>query len=185
MNCTRKFEFYVSPDGSVKVDEEGVPIVKEFTEQEHELTDFVASLIERQYPSAYKALEIEYRASMPNKRFFKFLIVHRFIRCNFGKFDGLTYDIEGEVLHIEDIACPLKWKNDCPLKGIVCRPRPFGLTKREAEIAKMASTGNTYEEISEELGISHSTIKNILQKIKEKLHLSTSKDITKIIITTL
>lgn len=183
--CVRKIEFYVSPDGKVKVDEEGVPITKDFTESERDLTYYVAGLIQKQYPEAYQALALQYQASRPNKPFFQFLIVHRFIRCNFGKFDGLTYDIEGDVLHIEDIACPLKWRNDCPLRGIVCRPKPFGLTPREAEVAKLSSTGRTYEEISGELGISHSTIKNTIQKIKEKLHLTSSKDITKLIIATL
>lgn len=181
----RKIEFYVSPDGKVKVDEEDIPFTKEYAEGDKELTEYVAGLIKNQYPEAYNALALEYRASMPNKPFFQFLIVHRFIRCNFGKFDGLTYDIEGDVLHIEDIACPLKWRNDCPLRGIVCKPKPFGLTSREAEVAKLSSTGRTYEEISEELGISHSTIKNTIQKIKEKLHLSSSKDITKLMIATL
>lgn len=181
----RKIEFYVSPDGKVKVDEDGLPFAKEYTEADHELTDFVAGLIEKQYPTAYHALELEYRASMPNKRFFRFLIVHRFIRCNFGKFDGLTYDIEGSILHLEDVACPLKWRNDCPLRGVVCKPQPFGLSPREAEVAKLVSTGRTYDEVSEELGIAHSTIKNVIQKVKEKLHLASSKDIAKIIVATL
>ena len=183
--CMRKIEFYVSPDGKVKVDEDGIPFTKEYTEGDKELTEYVARLIKKQYPEAYNALSLKYRTSMPNKAFFQFLIVHRFIRCNFGKFDGLTYDIEGDVLHIEDIACPLKWRNDCPLKGVVCRPKPFGLTSREAEVAKLSSSGRTYDEISEELGISHSTIKNTIQKIKEKLHLSSSKDIAKLMIATL
>lgn len=181
----RKIEFYVSPDGSVKVDEEGIPFTKEYSEHDKELTEYVAGLIKNQYPEAYNALALEYRASMPNKTFFQFLIVHRFIRCNFGKFDGLTYDIEGDVLHIEDIACPLKWRNDCPLRNVVCKPKPFGLTSREAEVAKLSSSGRTYDEISEELGITHSTIKNTIQKIKEKLHLSSSKDIAKLMIATL
>lgn len=183
--CMRKIEFYVSPDGKVKVDEEGVPFTKEYSEKEKELTDYVAELIRNQYPEAFNALAVEYRASMANKPFFLFLIVHRFIRCNFGKFDGLTFDIEGGVLHIEDVACPLKWRNDCPMKGIVCKPKPFGLTTREAEVAKLSSSGRTYDEISEELGITHSTIKNTIQKIKEKLHLSSSKDIAKLMIATL
>lgn len=183
--CMRKIEFYVSPDGKVKVDEESIPFTKEYTEADKELTEYVARLINNQYPEAYNALAQEYRASMPNRQFFRFLIVHRFIRCNFGKFDGLTYDIEGDVLHIEDIACPLKWRNDCPLRGVVCKPKPFGLTSREAEVAKLSSSGRTYEEISEELGITHSTIKNTIQKIKEKLHLSSSKDIAKLMIATL
>ena len=185
MCASRKIEFYISPDGKVKVDEEGVPLTKELTEHDLELIDYVACLIRKQYPEAYETLARHHNSSILNKNYHKFLIVHRFIRCNFGKFDGLTYDIEDGVLHIEDVACPLKWKNDCPLCGIVCNPKPFGLTPREAEVAKLSSTGRTYKEIAQELGISHSTIKNTIQKIKGKFHLSSSKDIAKLIITTL
>lgn len=66
----RKIEFYISPDGNVKVDEEGVTFTREYTESDHELTDFVSGLIEKQYPQAYHALEQEYEASMLNKSFF-------------------------------------------------------------------------------------------------------------------
>lgn len=126
----------------------------------------------------------EYAKSRPNRRHYDYLRAHRFIRCNFGKFDGLTWDIEGEVLHLEDTSCPLKWGGECPMLGVICRPKPFGLTSREAEVATMASSGNTYDEISEELGIAHSTIKNILQKVKCKLNLGSSKDIAKLFIAT-
>lgn len=180
-----KIEFYISPNGKVMVDCDGAPVTKEYTEAEHELTEEVLDLIKNQYPSAYEALGRLYEKSKPNKRHYDFLRVHRFIRCNFGKFDGLTWDIENNVLHLEDTACPLKWGNDCPMKGIICKPKPFGLTTREAEVAKLTCTGRTYDEISEELGITHSTIKNTIQRVKEKLHLASSKDITKIIIATL
>lgn len=181
----KKIEFYVSPDGRVRWDEEGTPFSGEYTESERWLTEYVAGLMKRQFPEAYGALEKEYESSKPNKSYFLFLIVHRFIRCNFGKFDGLSYDIDGDVLHIEDVACPLKWRNDCPLRGIVCKPKPFGLSPRETEVVKMTTSGKTYDEISEELGITHSTIKNVIQKVKEKLHLTSSKDIAKLIISTL
>lgn len=181
----KKIEFYVSPNGRVMVDEEGAPFQKEYTEAEQELTSFVLALIKKLYPAAYEALCMEYEKSRPNRRHYNFLRVHRFIRCNFGKFDGLTWDIEGNVLHLEDISCPLKWCGECKMKGVICKPQPFGLTNREAEVAKMTSSGRTYDEISEELGITHSTIKNTIQKVKEKLHLSSSKDIAKIIVATL
>ena len=82
------------------------------------------------------------------------------------------------VLHLEEVSCPIR--RECPMAGIVCKPKPFGLTPRETEIARMISTGRTYEEISEALGIKRSTINNFLQKVKEKLHLGSSKDICKL-----
>lgn len=180
----KKIEFYVSPNGRVMVDEEDVPVQKEYTEDDQELTNFVLGLIMTQYPNAYEALCKEYEKSSPNRRHYNFLRVHRFIRCNFGKFDGLTWDIEGTVLHLEDTPCPLKW-GECPTKGVICRPKPFGLTSRESEVAKMSSCGYSYDEISDELEITHSTIKNTIQRIKEKLHLASSKDIAKVIVSTL
>lgn len=180
----KKIEFYVSPNGRVMVDEDGVPIQREYTEDDQELTNFVLGLIMTQYPTAYEALCKEYEKSKPNRRHYNYLRVHRFIRCNFGKFDGLTWDIEGNVLHLEDTACPLKW-GECPMMGVICKPKPFGLTSRETEIAKMSSAGYTYEEISDEIGVTHSTIKNTIQRIKEKLHLTSSKDIAKVIVATL
>ncbi len=167
------------------VDDAAAPVTREYTESDQELTEELLGLIEAQYPSAFEALSREYEKSRPNKRHYDFVRVHRFIRCNFGKFDGLTWDIEDGVLHLEDTACPLKWGNDCAMKGVICKPKPFGLTTREAEVARLTSSGRTYDEISEELGITHSTIKNTIQKVKAKLHLASSKDIAKLIIATL
>ena len=181
----KKLEFYVSPSGKVFVDEEGKQGNLEYTPKEFEISDLMLDLIKRQYPDALKGLNQEYEKSKPNRRYYDFLRVHRFIRCNFGKFDGLTWDVEDDVLHIEDVQCPLKFGCDCKMKGIICNPKPFGLTSRETEVAKLSSEGRTYKEISECLGIKHSTIKNILQKVKNKLHLTSSKDIAKIFIATL
>ena len=177
MTAERKIEFYVTPDGRVMVDEVGEELV-EYTKEMRDLTDYMMGIIERQYPEAAEALGQLYRESEANKRYFDYRRVHRFIRCNFGKFDGLTYDVDGMVLHLEEVSCPIR--RECPMAGIVCKPKPFGLTPREAEVAKMISTGCTYEEISEALGIKPSTINNFLQKVKEKLHLGSSKDICKL-----
>ena len=49
----------------------------------------------------------------------------------------------------------------------------------------MSVSGQTYDEISRTLGISHSTIKNIIQGVRKKLSLSSSKDIAKLLVTTL
>ena len=86
-------------------------------------------------------------------------------------------------MHVEEVQCPIK--RECPMKGVICKPKPFGLSEREALIARMMSSGMTYEEISAQLGIKHSTIKNFIQRAKEKLGLSSSKDIAKIVVATL
>lgn len=180
-----RIEFFLSPDGNIFLDEYGTPDIRKFTIREKDVIEYTISLIKRQFPEALIALEKEYERFQPNALNYRFKIVHRFIRCNFGKFDGLHYDIEDGVLHVEDVSCPLKFGKDCPLKNIICNPTPLGLSPREKEVVKMSTKGKTYDEISEELGITHSTIKNVIQNVKKKLHLSSSRDITKIIIATL
>ena len=180
MDEYRKMEFYITPNGKVMVDEEGSEPTKELTQADRDLCRYLLEIIAVQYPEALEALSGLYSQSRPNAPYYDYLRVHRFIRCNFGKFDGLTYDVDGRVRHLEDVSCPIKC--ECPLHGIVCKPKPFGLTNREAEIATLAVSGLTYKEISDKLGIAPSTIKNFLQKIKDKLKLSSTKDIAKLFV---
>jgi len=178
-----KIEFFITPEGLImRLDGNGGEM-QAFTEKERDLCQHILSMIERIYPEAYKELSKLYGNSKLNRPHYEFLMASRFVRCNFGKFDGLTYDIDDQVMHIEEVACPIRC--ECPFANKICKPKPLGLTERELAIAKMASEDMTYDEISKKLGISHSTIKNFLQIIRKKLKLSSSKDIAKIIIATL
>lgn len=47
-----------------------------------------------------------------------------------------------------------------------------GLTKRQSEIARLASDGMTNKEIAKRLAISHTTVKKHLQQIYQKLHVA-------------
>jgi len=176
-----RIEFYVTPDGKVLGDDGDSR--KELTENDYQLVDRVAEMIRRLYPDAFKALEEIYEKYSRNRRHFMYLIVHRFIRCNFGKFDGLHYDIDGDVMYLEDVSCPLK-NGECPMRGVVCMPRPFGLSKRESEIAKLRCTGASAQEISDRIGIKKNTISSYLLRIKKKLNLSSVRDVNKLILAT-
>lgn len=175
----KKYEFYLTPNGDILVDELGVGL-RPFEERDNEMVRFVNERIRTLFPEAFEALCKEYETYSANKWHYEFLIASRFIRCNFGKFDGLTYDIDGLAMHVEDVPCPQR--KECRMNGTICKPKPFGLTEREAMIARMTSEGMTYKEISAKLGIEHSTIKNFLQNIKQKLKLQSSKDITKLFV---
>lgn len=177
-----KIEFFISPNGVVMYEEQGKE-VRQLQERDRDLIEHVLTLVKSYFPEAFDALTKMYAASKPNLMHYQFLIAHKFIRCNFGKFDGLTWDIDNGALHIEDIVCPARL--ECPMAGVICRPKPFGLTTREKEIASMSCSGNSYDEISERLGISHSTIKNTLQIIRQKLRLKSSRDIAKMFAGTL
>lgn len=178
MKNYKKIEFYIKPDGGIMIDDNGE--CRQYTEHDRDFSRDFLEMIGVQYPEAALALAKQYARSKLNLPHYEYLMASRFIRCNFAKFDGLTYDIDENILHIEDVPCPIKC--ECPLSGVICNPRPLGLTKRETEIAKLYAIGKTYDEISMKLAICPSTIKNILQKIKKKLKLQSSKDIAKIII---
>ncbi len=178
-----RMEFFVTPDGGTIMFAVPGGQVKELSPHDRELLQDILEIIQRQYPAALKALNELYAASKKNVYYYDYLRVSRFIRCNFGKLDGLKFDVDGFVMHVEDVPCPIRC--ECKLAGVVCNPKPFGLTAKETAIARMASSGMTYKEISQELGISCSNIKNFLQKIKVKLHLKSSKDIAKLIVATL
>ena len=184
MNKVERIEFYVSLNGVVMATCDTQP-AREYTETDRNITALMLLSISRQYPAAYEALRTAYAKYKNNQRYYDYLCVHRFIRCNFGKADQLTWDMECGVLHIEDTICPLKWGKECPHRGIICNPNPYGLTHREMEVARMTSKGVTYKEISARLGIAHNTIKNIIQKITKKLHLKSSKDIARLFVVTI
>ena len=58
------------------------------------LTGALFTRIETEYPKAFKALAEIYRKSRANVNYYRFLICHRFIRCNFGRLDN-RQDIDG------------------------------------------------------------------------------------------
>lgn len=173
-------EFYITPQGEVMYAMNGGEH-KKYIEGDIDLSKYIIELMERQYPEALESLSKKYASSKLNKVHYDYLRVSRFVRCNFGKFDGLTYDVQDDVLHVEDVACPIRC--ECPWHGVICKPKPFGLTARETEVASMISSGMTYDDVSIRLHISRNTIKNTIQKIKNKLHLKSSKDIAKLFVT--
>lgn len=174
-----KLEFFVNTDGKVMIDEYGVGI-REYTISDRDFSRKMLELISVQYPGAKDALDKLYESSRLNPPYYDYVRVHRFIRCNMGKLDGLSWDVNGGVLHLEEVDCPLRC--ECSLQGVVCKPKPFGLTEREAEVATMISSGMSYDEVSAELRIEHSTIKNILQKARKRLHLNSTKSLVKLMI---
>lgn len=177
----KRIEFFVKPNGEIIIDDNGA--CRPLLASDRDLCQYVLHLISKQYPAAYAALENLYSKSKGNPIYYDYIRVHRFIRCNFSKSDNLTFDIEAGVLHIEDVPCPIRC--ECSLYGVVCKPKPLGLSDREVEIAKLYALGKTYDEISVELKITRSTIKNMLQGIKKKLNLNSSRDIAKIVIAVL
>lgn len=171
-----RIEFYNCPDGSVNIKPFGQPMFV-YDESCKKITQEMIVLIRDLYPAAFTALAELYSKSERNKDFFEFRIVHRFIRCNFGEYDALSYDINsvGE-LNMEDVRCPLR--GECLFEGLICRcPMNTELSPRESEVAHLLAKGYSRQEVAVELEISIYTVTRHITNIKARLHLKTTNQI--------
>ena len=164
-----KIEFYNCPDGSINV--------KPFNESMYvydmscrHITEEMIVRIRDLYPDAFKALSELYSRSERNREFFEYRIVHRFIRCNFGEYDALTYDINGlGQWNIEDVKCPMR--GECLHEGVICKPTMHTqLSVRETEVAKLVAAGLARQEIADELTLSICTVNRHIANIKARMH---------------
>lgn len=126
-------EFYNTPEGEVMMhDEEGVRV---FTDKEREVIMKVIFRLTEFYPEALKGLSEWFEKSRYNRRFFEFLIVKQFLKCNFGNFDSVLDVDQFGIFHFEEVACPLR--GACKYEGVVCKPKfNTRLSERELEVMR-------------------------------------------------
>lgn len=128
--------------------------------------------VKTEYPLVYIALEELY----PKKRnidiYHNYLIVNRFISCNFGDFDLKNYDIslEGDF-EFEEVNCPLRG-GLCPHEGIICKPIPVNLSTREVEVLALLAQGFIIKDIATILEIAVDTVISHRANIFKKLNVS-------------
>ena len=131
--------------------------MRKLTEADADLVEEIASLIELFYPIAYAALCGEYKSSAPNRRYFLFRIVCRFIRCNFAQLDSTPDITRHGLFNFEHINCPMR--GECRHDHVVCRPEfDHRLSPAELRVMKLIYEGYTEEEAGECLKLSPLTI---------------------------
>ena len=171
-----KIEFYNSPDGSIHIRTENE--LRLFDMSCKDIINMILVKIQDLYPTAYLMLSGLYRESACNQEFFRFKIVHRFIRCNFGEFDALHFDLDGEsgTMHLEDVKCPMR--GECAMEGMVCRPKMnTTVSEREREVATLIAKGLTRQQVADTLYISVHTVSRHIDNIKSRLHLKSTAQI--------
>lgn len=139
------------------------------TERDADFIQSVISIIREQYPEAYKALAKEYQKSAVDPRYFQFLIVRRFCKCNFGELDTTKIDIERTGrFNFEKVKCPLR--GECKYDGVICMPKfNSSLSDAELRVMRLVYDGKDKEEIAEQLFLSPHTVKNHIKSVYCKL----------------
>lgn len=122
--------------------------------------DFIRNMVEfiaTFYPKAFKALEAEYAPCSANPPYFRFRMVSRFIRCNFGALDNTPDIAEDLRCNFEYINCPLR--GECRHDSVICRPEfATALTPAERRVMELAYKGMKEEDIASNLCISPLTV---------------------------
>lgn len=159
-------EFYTINDQLWVLDEAGNNTLVE--EGNRQLVTDLFEMIVEYWPEAFKALSKEFKASSANVPFFQWLIVRRFYKCNFGKLDTTTQDINRGRFNFEKVDCPLR--GECKFEGIVCSPKfNSSLSQMQLRVMEQVYYGLTIEQISEKLFISPNTVKNHIKASYWKL----------------
>lgn len=172
----QRVEFYNSPDGTIYIQKHGEG-VKPFNELCRDIVQELLITIRDLYPGAFAALSQLYSTSQRNKPYFEYRIVHRFIRCNFGEYDSLSFDVDATGnFNFENVKCPMR--GECKFEGVICMPAlQTNLTTRETEVVTLLLRGYDRETIAEELGISPYTVTRHFAIIRGRLGLKTTSQI--------
>ena len=131
--------------------------VRTLSATDYELIDALCEYLSTFYSKAYSALCEEYKQSALNQPYFRYRIVRRFVRCNFGGLDDVN-DISGSMrCNFEYVPCPLR--GECRLDRIVCNPEfNHQLSPSELQVLRLVYDGLTEEVIGERLRLSPHTI---------------------------
>ena len=142
-----------------------------------DIVDKIITVVKERYPTTFARLAKLYCKADPTER--KFIMAERFIRCNFGSEDYMSYDIDDDTFNFEEVKCPLRGKF-CPDENVICKPKSiFHLGKEEKVTADLYMKGLNMYEIAEKLGKKPSTVKVQLFKIRHKLGVKNCHELLK------
>ncbi len=154
-------------------------VSKALTPSDRDAIEFMLEQMRQYFPAATERLQEWAEESKPNRRFFEYRIVDRFIRCNFGEADFLYSDVEDVMFHFEEVKCPLR--GICKDENVVCKPKfKMPVSKEESRAAALYSKGLTANEIAKVLGKGVKTVKNQLSSAAKRLGLNRTRDLIKI-----
>lgn len=165
----KELEFYLYEDELWCMSNDGRN--EQLTESNVELVKAMLEKIREFYPDAYKALSKWFQKSSMNVPYYQYLIVDQFCRCNFGKLDSTTKDIDAAgKFNFEKGYCPIYGR--CPYANVVCNPKfNSRISDAEMRVIKMVYEGFSNGEIADTLYLSPHTIKNHIKSVYAKLEI--------------
>lgn len=168
----QNIEFYNSPKGEVIVSIDG-NVGFALSPKNVDIVNMMYDHIKTHYQEAYAALTRLYSASALNTMYYKYRIVSRFARCNFGEYDCAYPDIDTDVIfHHEEVHCPLRGTGDCQLENIVCKPNvTLPLTAQQMKVFRLYSQGLSTSDIAYVMHLSVHTIDRHRCDIFQKLNI--------------
>ena len=141
------------------------------TPADRDAVTFMLENISKTFPEAYVALQQFASASQRNLHYYEFIMVDRFIRCNFGEAVFLHPDIDDlGRFDFEEVRRPRR--GYCKDEGKICKPRPqIGINKEEEKVVSLYAKGLLPGEIAEQVGKSESTCKKHINNVVHRLKL--------------
>lgn len=138
------------------------------TEKHTDIITSALNRIELFYPNAYLALCKEYERCKSNLPFFRFRIVSRFCKCNFGNIDNIP-DIDGlGRFGFEYVPCPLR--GECRHEHVICSPDfEHRLSDAEMRVLRLWCGGKKKDEIANDLHLSVHTVNNHIRNAFARL----------------
>ena len=102
---------------------------KRLTKFTKDIVEPMTALIHDRFPECYARLATIYRKNVTK-------MVDRFVRCNFGEEDLLSDDVEHDLLHFEEVRCPLR--GICEDERVICKPKTLvNLSNGERTVTKL------------------------------------------------
>lgn len=167
-------EFITSSNGDVFIRTEGNHFP--FTQGNREIVSFILDDVRTKFPDTYKRLCNLYERYKGNVVAYEYMMARRFVRCNLGADDMLSWDVKDGSINLEYISCPLR--GECKDEGVVCCPvKKSVLHPKQMEVARLYARGKRPTEIAAILKKSTSTVNKQLGQVCKSLGLRRVRDI--------
>lgn len=164
-------EFFQSPKGQICISQDGKINELELSKYA-ELLHNLDNEVNEEFPKAFERVDQRVLEKNPNLKVNPYrrslLRAERFIRCNWGRFDGYADISKDGKLHLENPQCPLKG-GSCPDENVICNPeRRTQLSDREKECVLALCMGKDVSEIATDLGLQQVSVETYLKKAMKR-----------------